>query len=81
MKSPPPLFQFSKKTQKIDWDAIKNVDLDADIIQKQDILLLEQLLANITMSELRKEDLKLLKDKNLIKVFKLGQLATEYLMY
>jgi len=43
--------------------------------------MLEKLLANLTMSALSKEDLKILKDKNLIKVFKLGQLSTEYLMY
>ena len=33
------------------------------------------------MSQLSKDDLKVLKDKNLIKLFKLGQLATEYMMY
>jgi len=33
------------------------------------------------MSQLSKEDLKILKYKNLIKLFKLGQLTTEYLIY
>ena len=47
----------------------------------KDVALLEQLLGNITMSELTKEDLKILKDKNLIKLFKLGQLSTEYMLY
>ena len=47
----------------------------------KDVPLLEQLLGNITMSELTKEDLKILKDKNLIKLFKLGQLSTEYMLY
>ena len=33
------------------------------------------------MSQLSKDDLKILRDKNLIKLFKLGQLTTEYLLY
>ena len=33
------------------------------------------------MSQLSKDDLKILRDKNLIKLFKLGQLSTEYLLY
>ena len=33
------------------------------------------------MSQLTKDDLKILRDKNLIKLFKLGQLTTEYLLY
>ena len=81
MQTPPPLFSFSRKTQKLDWNAIANVDVDNDLLLNKDINMLETLLGNITMSELSKADLKMLKDKNLIKVFKLGQLATEYLMY
>ena len=55
--------------------------MDKDLILNKDISMLESLLANITMSQLSKDDLKVLKDKNLIKLFKLGQLATEYLLY
>ena len=81
MTTPPPLFSFSKKTQKLDWNAISKVDVDQEIMLNKNIDLLESLLGNITMAELSKSDLKILKDKNLIKVFKLGQLSTEYLMY
>lgn len=81
MQCPPPLFSFSKKTQKLDWDAIAKVDVDQDILVNKNIDKLETLLGNITMAELSKKDLKILRDKNLIKVFKLGQLTTEYLMY
>jgi len=35
----------------------------------------------MTMSQLTMDDLKILRDKNLIKLFKLGQLAVEYMMY
>jgi hypothetical protein len=75
------LFSFSRKTQKLNWEAISKVDVDSDIIINKDISLLEQLLGNLTMSELTKDDLKILKDKNLIKLFKLGQLSTEYMLY
>jgi hypothetical protein len=81
LSQPPPLFSFSRKTQKLNWEAIAKVDVDNDIIIKKDINLLEQLLGNLTMSELTKDDLKILKDKNLIKLFKLGQLSTEYMLY
>ena len=52
MQTPPPLFSFAKKTQKIDWQAIEKVDVDKEIVQDQDISLLENLLTNITSSEL-----------------------------
>ena len=72
LSQPPPLFSFSKKTQKLNWDILKKVDVDQDIMINKDIALLEQLLGNITMADLSKEDLKMLRDKNLIKLFKLG---------
>jgi len=79
--NPPPLFSFAQKTQKINWDALDRVDIDKELVMGKDLSTLERLLANITMSQLSKDDLKVLKDKNLIKLFKLGQLATEYMMY
>ena len=66
------MFSFSKKTQKVNWDLLQKVDVDQDILMNKDIALLEQLLGNITMADLTKEDLKMLRDKNLIKLFKLG---------
>lgn len=42
---------------------------------------MELLLQNATFAKLEKSDLKRIKDKNLIKLFKLGQLTTEYLLY
>lgn len=47
----------------------------------KDISLLEKLLSNVSMAKLEKEDLKIMRDKNVIKLFKLGQLANEYLLY
>ena len=47
----------------------------------KDISLLEKLLGNVSMAKLEKEDLKVMRDKNVIKLFKLGQLTNEYLLY
>lgn len=46
--------------------------MDEDIIIEKDMEKLEDILQNVTMAKLEKEDLKILRDKNLIKLFKLG---------
>ena len=46
--------------------------MDENIILKKEIDSLETLLQNVTMSKLEIDDLKVLRDKNLIKLFKLG---------
>jgi hypothetical protein len=46
--------------------------VDEDIIIEKDMEKLEDILQNVTMAKLEKEDLKILRDKNLIKLFKLG---------
>ena len=51
------------------------------LIREADIDKLERLLQNVTFSQLEKPDLKRIKDKNIIKLFKLGQLTTEYMLY
>jgi hypothetical protein len=42
---------------------------------------MELLLQNLTFAKLEKSDIKRIKDKNIIKLLKLGQLTTEYLLY
>ncbi len=49
--------------------------LDADVSK------LEGHLQNVTFAGIDKADLKRIKDKNILKLFKLGQLSTEYLLY
>ena len=56
------------------------MDLDK-LIREADIAQMEGLLQNVTFARLEKADLKRIKDKNIIKLFKLGQLTTEYLLY
>ena len=59
---------------------MEEVDLDR-VVQKCDIAKMEVILQNLTYSKLEKADLKKIKDKNIIKLFKLGQLSVEYLLY
>lgn len=59
---------------------VEETDVD-QLMMNPDINKLEHLLQNLTYSNLDKSDLKRIKDKNLIKLFKLGQLTVEYLLY
>ena len=80
MENPPPLFVFSEKRGKLDWKQVEEADLD-QIVKSVDIGRMEHLLQILTFAKLEKTDIKMIKDKNLLKLFKLGQLTTEYLLY
>jgi hypothetical protein len=73
-------FSFKEKTEALDWDAIARVDLDR-IAQTTDIDGLESILQNVANAKLTRSDLKKFGDKNMIKLFKVGQLTTEYLLF
>ena len=73
-------FAFKEKTEALDWDAIARADLD-QIAQTTDIEGLESILQNVANAKLTRADLKKFGDKNMIKLFKVGQLTTEYLLY
>ena len=73
-------FKFADKRGRLDWKAMQEVDMDR-LIREVDIDKLERMLQNLTYASLEKYDLKKFKDKNIIKLFKLGQLTTEYLLF
>ena len=73
-------FSFKPKHEAINWHQVRNTDLQA-IIQNNDVAALEASLGNLTNATLSKEDIRKFGDKNLIKLFKLGQLNMEYLMF
>ena len=73
-------FAFKPKKQALNWDHISKTDLK-QLIQTTDLVQLESLLANITDAQLTKEDLIKFGDKNLTKLFKVGQLSLEYLLF
>jgi hypothetical protein len=64
-------FRFTEKRGKLDWKRFEEVDLDR-VLRGTDIDRLEKLLQNATYAELDKADIKRVRDKNLIKLFKLG---------
>jgi len=73
-------FVFTEKTETLNWDMISQTDVN-QIIQTTDVAYLETMLQNITNAQLKREDLKRFGDKNLIKLFKVGQLTLEYLLF
>ena len=73
-------FTFKQKTESLNWDMLAEADLD-HIIQTTDITQLEHLLQNISNAALDKQDIRRIGDKNLIKLFKVGQLTLEYLLF
>lgn len=73
-------FAFKPKKQALNWDQVVRADLGS-IIQTTDIQGLEKLLGNIADAQLAKEDLLKFGDKNITKLFKVGQLSLEYLLF
>ena len=73
-------FKFAEKRSRLEWRAIEEINIDQMILDR-DLDRLERHLQNVTYAALDKPDLKRIKDKNLLKLFKLGQLTTEYLLY
>ena len=73
-------FVFQIKKEALNWDQISKADIKK-IIQTTDIEMLELFLANITNAKLTKEDFVKFGDKNMIKLFKIGQLSLEYLLF
>jgi len=76
----PPNFSFQEKKSKLNWQAVEQLDL-ARIVKDMDLETLESHLSNLTFSTLEREDLKRFEEKEVIKLFKLGQLTIEYLLY
>ena len=50
-------------------------------MRETDIAYLENILQNVANAKLTRADLKKFGDKNMIKLFKVGQLTTEYLLH
>jgi Iguana/Dzip1-like DAZ-interacting protein N-terminal len=70
---------FKQRYGKINWDQVRDLDLET-ILSQGDIESLQSVLENLTYSILDRDDIQRIGDSNLIKVFKLSQLAMEYLI-
>jgi hypothetical protein len=72
-------FSFRQRFGKINWDQIMHLDIES-ILNNSDIESLQSVIENLTYSTLDREDLEKFSNPNAVKVFKLSQLAIEYLM-
>lgn len=73
-------FSFQPKTESLNWDQMASVDVTR-VAQQTDIATLEQLLQNLSNARLTGDDLRKIGDRNYIKLFKIGQLQLEYLLF
>ncbi len=74
------MFSFKPKNQALDWSLVGNTNIES-IINNTDVSKLEQVLANLMSAKLSKDDFVKFGDKSLVKLFKIGQLSIEYLLF
>ncbi|KAJ4432662.1 hypothetical protein ANN_21285 [Periplaneta americana] len=73
-------FSFSLRRGRVDWHKIGAIDVDR-LVQERDLVSLQENLISIVNYNLDSEyDVKIL-DPSFVKLFKLAQLAIDYLMY
>lgn len=73
-------FKFQQKKEPLNWEAVRQTDIQ-QLMASNDVDRLENVVGNLARAQLSREDLRLFGDKNLIKLFKVGQLTLEYLTY
>ena len=73
-------FVFRPKKEAPNWDALRRVDMQR-LIQTNDVVELEKHLGNLMHANLSRADLEKIGCPNLIKLFKVGQLSLEYLVF
>ncbi|XP_017793552.1 PREDICTED: centromere protein F [Habropoda laboriosa] len=73
-------FNMHRSRVRIDWNRISNIDIDR-IIRERDFHSIDDNISNVIDYCLESEyDIKIL-DSNFVKLFRLAQLAVEYLLY
>ena len=76
----PPKFKFSDRKTKLNWNMITEANAEK-ICRDVDLRALESLLQNITYARVDSYDIQRFGDENFVKLFRLSQLAIEYLIY
>jgi len=79
MNSKTPAFYFRERNDRLNWRSIRDLDLNK-MLEYGDIHEFEPYLSNLAFSLLEKEDIEIIEDPILLKMFKLSQYALEYLM-
>ena len=72
-------FAFKQRHGKINWRQVEEMDLDR-VLQTGDPEAVQSALENLTFALLDREDLEKLSDSKAVQLFKLMQLALEYLL-
>lgn len=73
-------FHFQQRQGKLDLRSFAKLDLER-VIRDVDVDILQMHLENLTFCNLREEDLRMMTDPLLIKLFRASQLVIEYLLY
>ena len=71
-------FIFKQRSGAVNWREIQNIDIE-ELIHKGDIKKIQDLLENLTYSNIDKSDLERFPDTFFLKLFRLSQFALEYL--
>lgn len=71
---------FFSPNQKINWRAIKNVNV-SHIVENVDLLSLESFIPNLIGSKIGREEFYKIDKVNILKVLQLYQLSLEYFSY
>ncbi|KAF7996787.1 hypothetical protein HCN44_002433 [Aphidius gifuensis] len=73
-------FNMHRTKVRVDWNRISTIDIDS-VIRDRDFLTIDENVNNVVDYSLENEyDVKIL-DPNFVKLFRLSQLAVEYLLY
>eukprot|EP01017_Pseudomicrothorax_dubius_P023138 TRINITY_DN24828_c0_g1_i1.p1 TRINITY_DN24828_c0_g1~~TRINITY_DN24828_c0_g1_i1.p1 ORF type:complete len:418 (-),score=107.38 TRINITY_DN24828_c0_g1_i1:34-1287(-) len=74
-----PYFPFQERRNRINWRNIGAIDAQK-VIETNDLRFLESFLGNVVFAAIDEEDARRFSDPNLLKMFQLSQLATEYML-
>lgn len=77
---PPKSFFFQQRRGRLNLRSFANVDVER-IVRDVDVDVLQSYLENITFCNLEEEDLRIMTDPQIIKLFRVAQLMIEYLLY
>lgn len=80
LSSTPSTFTFSKRQERLNWRALSSPRV-LEALKNGDIETLQSVMQNFTFAELTREDLEYFKSSSMIQLFKLTQLACEYMIH
>lgn len=80
LSSTPSTFTFSQRQERLNWRALSSPTV-LEALKNGDIETLQSVIQNFTFAELTRQDLEYFKSSSMIQLFKLTQLACEYMIH